>query len=142
MQLPQFHILLSVRFLFGYCLCQSRCLFSQKSCRGDCMSVEDGGYIYIYMKREGRKVNKNALFYELVLHSDTSSKKMCLIYNLLESNLYMTHLLLILEIWWIWECFCVSCTKDWVVWNYVLFNSLLRPFKCSVCSFLISRNSR
>ena len=68
---------------------------------------------------------------------------MCLIYNLLESNLYMTHhLLLILEIWWIWECFCVSCTKDWVVWNYVLFNSLLRPFKCSVCSFLISRNSR
>ena len=94
------------------------------------------------MKREGRKVNKNALFYELVLHSDTSSKKMCLIYNLLESNLYMTHLLLILEIWWICECFCVSCTKDWVVRNYVLFNSLLRPFKCSVCSFLISRNSR
>ena len=45
-QLLQFHHLSSVRFHFGYCLCQSPCLFQSKFSWGNHMSVAEWTHTY------------------------------------------------------------------------------------------------
>ena len=57
-------------------------------------------------------------------------------------------MLFVLEVWWIFDSFCVPCSlfsmksllikctifTIFIIWSYILFNSLFRRFGCSVSS--------
>ena len=85
---------------------------------------------------------------------------MCLIYNLFETKLILLKSDVIyyfesyaLALWSVlvgvsvfhlpssYKSLFSRCAKDWVVWNYILFNSLLRPFGCGISSFRVQQFS-